>query len=97
MNIIKREESREQCTEAGWYAYDYLLDRMMEREQIQALSGLGGSLLYLSSLKQPFYKLESSRFMVKGLQGQNQLRLAVYRENEQETIGRFEAFLRQIG
>lgn len=93
MEIRKREESREQCTEAGWYAYDYLLAQPMQREQIEALSAFGGSLLYLSSLAQPFYKLEGPHFMIKGLQGSDTLRLAVYKEDEQTVQKRFESFM----
>lgn len=95
MEIRKREESREQCTEAGWYAYDYLLAQPMQREQIEALAAFGGSLLYLSSLAQPFYKLESRHYMIKGLQDSHTLRLAVYKEEEQEVLSRFEAFLKE--
>lgn len=82
MKIIREEESREQCTEAGWYAYDYLLEREMTQQDILRLPELGGSLVYLSKLKQPFYKLEDSYLMLKGVQGKDTLRVAVYREYE---------------
>ena len=94
MNIEQRVESREQCTEAGWYAYDYLFDRTVGRTEIERLRAFGGDLLYLSSLREPFYKLEDSRFMIRGIEGTREMRLAVYRENEQVILEKFEKFCR---
>lgn len=93
MNIIKKTESVEPCTESGWYAWDYELERGMEPEDIEALAVLGGSFLYLKQLKEPFYKVETQYMMVKGLEGRSVLRLSVYKEYEEELIKKVEAVL----
>ena len=93
MKILKKEESREQCTEAGWYAYDYELERPIVREDIFKFRELGENLIYLSSLKEPFYKLECRYMMIKGVEGQKHFRLAVYKEFEEENCLRVEAFI----
>lgn len=96
MKILKKEESREQCTEAGWYAYDYELERPIARDDIYKLRELGQNLVYLSSLKEPFYKLECRHLMIKGIEGKNCLRLAVYKEDEEENCQKAEALLEKM-
>lgn len=96
MKILKRIESRELCTEAGWYAYDYFFEQPLQSGQIKQLAGFGGSFLYLEALKEPFYKLENTFYMIKGIQGKGELRLAVYKENEQETLKEFEEYMKNI-
>lgn len=85
MKITRMEESREPCTESGWYAYDIWLDETMEEKQIRMLGG-HGDLTYLTGLRQPFYKLNQEYFYIQGIQGEAQLRLAVYREEEEKVI-----------
>lgn len=98
MKIMKKEESRELCTEAGWYAYDYELEGAVVREDIFMLRELGENLVYLSSLKEPFYKLEAHDLMIKGVEGKSHCRLAVYKEYEKEGCQKVEAlFVRMSG
>lgn len=95
MNIIRMEESIEPCTESGWYAYDLLLERPMEEAQICALAQLG-SLTYLRQLHQPFYKLNQNYFYIQGMQGEAQLRLAVYKEEEEQVLRQFQKWLESL-
>ncbi len=76
MKVIKKEESSELCTEASWIAYDLFLDEAVNEKLIRKLGNLG-SLLYLSGLKEPFYRIENRYHMIKGLEGKNQLRVAM--------------------
>lgn len=84
MLITKKEESRELCTEAGWYAYDYTLSQEMGREDILKFRQIEGDFIYLSTLKQPFYKLENKFYMIKGVEGKNTFRLSMYRSYEEK-------------
>ncbi|MBO5460282.1 MAG: hypothetical protein J5983_00610 [Ruminococcus sp.] len=79
--ITGYEESRERCTESGWYAYDYLLEKPMEKEDVVKLRPLG-SFLFLSALKQPFFKVENDYYILKGIQGECHFRIAVHSEYE---------------
>lgn len=85
MKILGMEESLEPCAEAGWYAYDIWVDRPIGPEQILSLAS-HGALTYLRQLKMPFYKLNQQYFYIQGMQGESQLRLAVYREEEEKTV-----------
>ena len=67
MKIIGKQPSREKCAESGWFAWDYLLDEPVEREFILKLRPLGG-FTYLDMLKQPFFKIDSDYYMIKGIQ-----------------------------
>ena len=91
MNIMKQVPSRERCAEAGWFAYDLLLDRPMTREDIQQFKSLGG-FSYLGMLKKPFFKVESDHFMIKGLQGDAFFRLAIHKDYP-ELIGQVESWI----
>ena len=42
MKIVEKTESREKCAEAGWFAWDCLLDHKINREFILSLKPLGG-------------------------------------------------------
>ena len=66
MKIIGKQPSREKCAESGWFAWDYLLDEPVEREFILKLRPLGG-FTYLDMLKQPFFKIDSDYYMIKGI------------------------------
>lgn len=93
MIIVKKEESREPCVEAGWYAYDYVLEREMQREEIMKLREMEGSFLYLEKLKQPFFKLENRYYILKGVEGKNTFRLSMYKDYEEEICRKVELLL----
>ena len=84
MRIISITPSPEPCAEAGWHASQYQLDGVVTRELIMSLRPLG-SLLLMDSLRQPFFKIESHHYMLKGLIGDNSIRVAIHREHEDET------------
>ena len=83
MRIIDRCESSEPCEEAGWCAYDYMLDSPMDRENIFHLRHLGG-FAYLEKLRQPFFKVESNHYLVKGIEGKTSIRIGIHREHMDE-------------
>lgn len=76
MKIISQKESIELCTESGWHAYDLATDVPIQKETIERLGQLG-TLTYLAMLSQPFYRVEQEYFMIKGLEGNNSLRVAM--------------------
>ncbi len=77
MKIIGKEESRERCAEAGWYAWDLILDQPMDDGFILSLRPLG-SFVYLTALSRPFFKIESDYRFIKGLRGDSFFRVAVH-------------------
>ena len=77
MKVIDRIPSREPCAEAGWYAWDYRLDAPLEDGFILALRGLG-DFVYLRMLKRPFFKIESADFLIRGLKGDDFVRVALH-------------------
>ena len=84
MRIISITPSPEPCAEAGWHASQYLLDGTLTRELVMALRPLG-SLLLMDNLRQPFFKIESHYYMLKGLLGDHSIRVAVHQDHEEET------------
>lgn len=84
MRIISITPSPEPCAEAGWHASQYLLDDTLTRELVMALRPLG-SLLLMDNLRQPFFKIESHHYMLKGLLGDHSIRVAVHQDHEEET------------
>ena len=54
MKVLQIIESRERCAEAGWFAYDFLLDAPLDKEFIRNLRGIGGSFVFLEVLKNPW-------------------------------------------
>jgi len=92
MKILEVTESKERCVEAGWFAYDFLLDRPMEKDFIKSLRGIGGSFVFLEMLKKPFFKLEAGHYILKGVAGNDFFRMAVhtdYTEKELERVKRY--------
>lgn len=87
MKISDITRSPEPCTEAGWIAFQYHLERPVCREFIFSLRPLG-ALLFLDMLAQPFFKIESNHYMIKGLLGDTSIRVAVHGEHldEQQPI-----------
>ena len=77
MKTIDRVPSREPCAEAGWYAWDYLLDSPMDDAFILSLRPLG-SFVYLRTLTRPFFKIEAQYRLIKGLRGDRFFRVAVH-------------------
>lgn len=96
MKIRRKEESREQCTEAGWYAYDYELECELKKEEIMHFREFKADFIYLAALRQPFYKVEDRYYMIKGVEGSNTLRLSVYKEYEEEICENLEIFLESL-
>lgn len=84
MKITAIVPSPEPCTEAGWHASQYQLDAEVTREFVMALRPLG-SLLLLEFLQQPFFKIESHHYILKGLLGDRSIRVAVHRDHDEET------------
>ena len=91
MKIIGKRPSREKCAASGWSATDYLMDAPIGREFILKLKPLGG-FVYLDMLKQPFFKIESDYYMIKGIQGNDYFRIAVHGKHEDE-LEKLEAFI----
>jgi hypothetical protein len=83
MKIVDRCESSEPCEEAGWCAYDYIFDSPVNREDILRLRPLG-AFTYLEKLRQPFFKLESNHYLVKGLEGKPSIRIGIHRDHMDE-------------
>ena len=77
MNFVKRVESRERCAEAGWYAFDYLMDEPITPDFIRSLRPLG-NFVYLTMLARPFFKIEGDYFFIKGVEGDPFFRVAVH-------------------
>ena len=77
MKIVDKIPSRERCAEAGWYAWDFILDQPMDDAFILSLRPLG-SFVYLSALSKPFFKIESDYRLIKGLRGDSFFRVAVH-------------------
>lgn len=75
MKILHMERSSEDCQQAGWLAYDLFLSKPVDAEQILRWQTLG-DLVYLRQLRQPFYRVAGRDFLLKGLEGQEKLRLA---------------------
>lgn len=86
MKIISIIPSPEPCVEAGWHASQYYLEKPLTRDFVLSLRPLG-SLLLMDKLQQPFFKIENHHYMIKGILGQDSLRVAVHRDYpEEETM-----------
>jgi hypothetical protein len=83
LKILGRRKSLETCSEAGWFAYDYLLDDDINKEFIISLRPLG-SFVYLGMLKQPFFKIETDHYILKGVQGARCFRIALHGDYMEE-------------
>lgn len=95
MIIINKTESRQQCTEAGWYAYDYVFQRNLVSDDILRFKELGADFIYLKGLKQPFFKIEDKYYMIKGVEGKSAIRLSVYKEYEKDITEKIEQFIEE--
>lgn len=83
MKILEIIPSRERCAEAGWHAYDFILERPMDDDFIRSLRPLG-SFLYMQMLKKPFFKIESEHYLLKGIRGDEFFRMAVHGDHLDE-------------
>lgn len=84
MKITSITRSLEPCVEAGWQADQYYLEQPITTDFIKALKPLG-SLVFLSALSQPFFKVENQHYMIKGLLGDKSIRVACHRDYLCET------------
>ena len=75
MRILDIQPSRESCVEPDWIARDIFLDSPIDERLIRSLGCLG-SLVYLSMLKRPFFKVERDDVFLKGIQGDQYFRFA---------------------
>lgn len=96
MQVREIIESRERCVEAGWFAYDFVLEEPMGKEFIEALRGIGGSFLFLKMLKAPFFKLEADHYIVKGVQGNDFFRMAVHRDDAEIELERVKRYIEAV-
>ena len=94
MKLIERIESRERCAEAGWFAYDFILDQKMDREFIIKLRPFG-SFVFLEMLAKPFFKVENDHIMIKGILGDDFFRMAVHKDYTEELM-KMEEFINGI-
>lgn len=81
MKVIKIERSYESCSEAGWVGYDIFFDKTIDENFVYNLDTLG-RLMYLNSLKTPFFKLNNKEYMIKGNLKQNKIRLGLRNNNK---------------
>lgn len=79
MKIIEIRDSMEQCNEAGWLAFDFLVEKPLLDEDILKLKPMG-NFLYLSMLKAPFFKIDGNYIHIKGIKGNDHFRVAIHRE-----------------
>lgn len=94
MKLIERIESRERCAEAGWFAYDFLMDENVDKEFILKLKPLG-SFLFMEKLAKPFFKIENDHIMIKGIMGDDFFRMAVHKDYVEE-LEKMEEFINEM-
>lgn len=87
MKILEINKSLEKCTESGWLAFDFILDRQIDSQFITCLKDIG-PLVSMSMLRKPFFKVESDYFLLKDLEGDHFFRMGVHHEhlNEKDKI-----------
>ena len=81
MKITGAGESAELCTEAGWSAVDFETDEPVSKTEIELLGSLG-QLTYLGMLRQPFFRVESRYWLIKGLEGERVFRVSALNGEE---------------
>lgn len=84
MKIIDKRKSIEQCTESGWDAFDLMLDEAINADYINEMRCIEGSFLFMSMLRQPFFKIESHNYVIKGVTGDDHFRMAVHKDYVEE-------------
>ncbi len=83
MRFLERTKSTEPCVEAGWTAFDYHIDAPIDREFVLSLRPLG-TLLFMENLAKPFFKIETHKYIIKGVVGNDFFRIAIERESLDE-------------
>jgi hypothetical protein len=96
MKVLEIEKSFEKCAEAGWFGYDFILDTAVEPDFVHYLSQLG-NMIFLSSLKEPFFKIENDRLIVKGICNQKNIRVAVRSTEEESVLAETEKVINNYG
>ena len=79
MHIISLERSAEDCQQAGWIAIDVIFSCTIFSEQIIKWGGLG-ELVYLQSLKEPFFRIANREFLIKGFEGRDRIRVGFQKD-----------------
>jgi hypothetical protein len=80
VEIIKVEKSNEICAEINWHSYDIFFDEQMDKKFIFSLKKFG-TLMYLSLLKKPFFKVNTNEYLIKGTQYNTKLRVGIFNNN----------------
>lgn len=94
MKVLEIRESRERCAESGWFAYDYILDGVVDKDFIASLKPLG-AMIFLPMLKKPFFKIESDYYFIKGMAGDDFIRVAVH-DKHRENLEKVQDFISSI-
>lgn len=94
MTIAEKQPSLEPCEESGWTAYDYRLSAPLERDDVPKLRALG-QLTFLSNLREPFFRVQSAQYTIRGFAGRDLLRVGIDRARLDE-LGRIEEALRSL-
>jgi hypothetical protein len=76
MKVVSVSSSPDLCSEAGWYGFDVCISEPMTEASVLALKSLG-HLVYLSSLKKPFFVLKSESVFIKGTVGSLSFRIGL--------------------
>ncbi len=95
MIFEEKRLSVEPCTEAGWRAYDYLLSEVLNEQDILSMRSLG-NLVYLRTMRKPFFKVDADYYYIKGIQGERLMRIAFHGVHEEEVILRLETAIFRI-
>ena len=78
MKILSLARSAEACQQADWQAFDVFFSSAVSRDDILSWGSLG-QLIYLQQLREPFFRIASSEFLIKGFEGRDNLRIAFVR------------------
>lgn len=92
MKIVDKRKSIEQCTESGWDAFDLMMDEPISADFIKGMKVIEGSFLFMSMLRQPFFKIESHNYVIKGVLGDDHFRVAIHKD----FISRVDDFIEQL-
>ncbi|MDD2232827.1 MAG: hypothetical protein PHO44_01470 [Sphaerochaetaceae bacterium] len=76
MKVVSVSPSPDLCSEAGWYGFDVCISEPMTESAVLALKSLG-HLVYLASLKKPFFVLKSESLFIKGSVGSLSFRIGL--------------------
>ena len=95
MKLTGINRSLEPCVEAGWDAYNLQFDGKVDDAFVRALRPLGGSFLFMRQLAKPFFKVESNYYIVRGVVGDDFIRVGVHADSPEE-LSRIEAFVRGV-